>query len=253
MIDQLKNKFEQTTDRNTKIKILSVLPADWSIRKTQKIFGTGASYYMINQTKKLVQKNGILCEPTKKIGAKISEKTLKKVKEFFYLDEISRSCPGMREYQTYKGNGERLRLQRRLVLMNLHESYMLFKSKNPNDKIEFSKFASVRPPECVLANSAHGIHTTCVCLYHQIFIIKLAVHALQKIGIVDRSKTYRDVMGNLLCNEPNGECQLNQCVLCPGIDGNENREGLRSILLNQFEDEIIENITIRQWVNAGSE
>lgn len=250
IIEQLKNKFEQTNDRNTKIKILSVLPADWSIRKTQKIFAN-ASYYMINQTKKLVKKNGILCDTTKKIGTKISEITLKKVKEFYYRDEISRSCPGMREYQTYKENGERLRLQRRLVLMNLHEAYMLFKSKHPNDKIGFSKFAALRPPECVLANSAHGIHTTCVCLYHQ--NAKLIVHGLQKIGIVDRTQKYRDVMEMLLCTEPEDKCRLNECNLCPGIEGNENNVGLRTILLNRFEDNIIEDITIRQWVNAGSE
>lgn len=89
------------------------------------------------------------------------------------------------------------------------------------------------------------------CLYHQ--NAKLILHGLQKIGIVDRTQTYRDVMGVLQCTEPEDKCRLNECILCPGIEGNENNEGLRSILLNRFEDNIIEDITIKQWVNAGSE
>lgn len=251
IVEQLKEKFEQTDSRNMKMKILSLLPKEWSIRRIQDTFNKNASFRTINQSKKLVEKYGILCDTTKKIGSRIPETTLKKIEEFYCSDEISRSCPGMREFvKLYDENGESVKVQRRLILMNIREAYELLKIQNPNDKIGFSKFAAVRPKECVLANATHGIHTTCVCIYHQ--NVKLIFHALQKIYIVDRTKTYRELMQMLLCSEANDNCRLNKCILCPGIDGNEQQEGLRLLLLHQFEDKLIERITFKQWVNAGS-
>lgn len=249
IVEQLKDKFKQTVSRDVKMKILSLLPKEWSFRTIQSIFN--ASFYMINQSKKLVEKYGILCDTTKKLGMKIPENTVKKVKEFYCSDEISRACPGLRDFvKFYDENGEKVKVQRRLILMNLREAYEMFKIQNQNEKIGFSKFASLRPPECVLANSTHGIHTTCVCIYHQ--NVKLIFHALQKNEIVDQTKTYRELMQMLLCSESNDNCRLNKCILCPGIDGNDQQEGLRLTLLHQFEDKLIEKITFKQWMNAGS-
>lgn len=250
IVEKLKDKFEKTSDRNMRMKILSLLPEEWSVRAIKKIF-VDASYYMIQQSKKLVKKNGILCDTTKKPGTKIPENILTQVKEFYCSDEISRPCPGMRDFvKLYDNTGEKCKIQRRLVLMNLREAYQLFKIKYPDAKIGFSKFASVRPPQCILAGSAHGIHTTCVCTYHQ--NIKLMLNALQKLEIVDRAQTYRDLMQMLLCSEPNNNCRLNKCDLCSGIDGNEHQAGLRTVLFERFEEKIIESITFKQWTNSGS-
>lgn len=170
IIIQLREKFHQTTNRNMKVKILSVLPKEWSIRKVQSLFGEDVSKHMVTQTKELVRKNGILCDTMKKIGSKLlDESTLQKVRDFYYSDGISRACPGMRDYvNKYSECGVVEKVQKRLILMNLREAFELFKSENINDKIGFSKFASLRPPEYILAGSAHGVHTTCVCTAHTI-------------------------------------------------------------------------------------
>lgn len=250
IIEQLKEKFEETESRNVKIKILSILPREWSVETIQNIFES-ASYHIVYHSKKLVAKYGILCDTIKKTGTKIPENTLEKIKEFYRSDDISRACPGLRDYaKSYDENGQRIKMQRRLILLNLREAYEVFKTENPNDKIGFSKFCSVRPPECVLASATHGIHTTCVCVKHQ--NVKLIIQALQKIEIVDRAQTYRDLMQMLLCTETNDNCRLNKCDLCPGIGGNGQRSSLRSTLFVQFEEKLIEKISFKQWINAGS-
>ena len=57
----------------------------------------------------------------------------------------------------------RVQEQKYLLLCHLKEAYELFKSKNQNIKIKFSKFAELRPKECVLASR---VGTHCLHLYN---------------------------------------------------------------------------------------
>lgn len=246
IIEQLKEKMDQTTLRDTKIKILSVLPKEWSAQKIQKIFGENVTIHMINKTKELVAKNGILCGTSKKIGSKtIEESTVKNVVTFYNSDDISRYTPGRRDY-VLKANAEskRVPIQSRLVLMNLREAFELFKEDYPADKIGFSKFCALRPIECELADSTHGIHNICVCKYHQ--NVKLIFDALKKSGLFKDSKSYRDPMNMLLCKDTKEECYLKICGTCPGFYG---ESGPCQELRFQFELESTERITYMQWSN----
>ncbi|KAL5484132.1 hypothetical protein EMCRGX_G020580 [Ephydatia muelleri] len=49
--------------------------------------------------------------------------------------------------------------QKRLLLCNLKEAYSEFKGRHPDTKIGFSKFAMLRPRECILAGAA-GTHSS---------------------------------------------------------------------------------------------
>lgn len=249
IIKQLKKKFDdKDTNRNMKVKVLSVLPEEWSETKIKSIFGADVPSYLIRQTKILTAKNGILCDTTKKIGSKsVKESTVQKVINFYKSDHISRPCPGMRDFVgKYDEKGERQKIPRRLVLMNLLEAFELFKEEYPNDKIGFSKFAALRPIECVLAGSTHGIHTTCVCVYHQ--NVKLIFDSLKKSGMLDDKKTYRDVMNILLCKESKEECHLDKCAKCPGAYG---ESGLCETLRDELEANMIETVRYKQWVTIG--
>lgn len=66
IMEQLKEKFNETTSRNTKIKILSIFPKDWGFPKFREVLGEAVTKHMVYQTKKLVEKNGILCDTKKK-------------------------------------------------------------------------------------------------------------------------------------------------------------------------------------------
>lgn len=52
---------------------------------------------------------------------------------------------------------------KRSILCNLREAYTLFKEKFPHIKVSFSKFAELRPKQCILADKS-GTHS--VCLYY---------------------------------------------------------------------------------------
>lgn len=237
-----------------KLKILSVLPKEWTAGDFQKEFGENASLSLYYAAKKLVRYNGILSDPTKKFCPKrIDEDVLKRVREHYYEDSVvSRACPGIRDYILKSNvNGEKEKVQRRLVLMTLHEAYNLYKEKYPNDKIGFSKFASLRPKECILVGSAHGIHETRVCLYHQ--NTKLTVDSLSaaKIPLFDGMQSYRDFFTFMHCVEPTDKCKLNECENCPGIHGNNVMRGIHEKLSYDFEQDDIEEVTYKQWVNTG--
>lgn len=253
IIDQLKEKFDQTTSRSLKTKILSILPRDWNATKIRQVFGESASFWIIKQTKKLVKKSGVLCDTTKRIASHtIDQNTFERVQEFYRNDNVSRSCPGIREYVRCNTDGNYEKVQRRLILMNLNEAFQIFKEENPGHKIGFSKFASIRPKECVLAGSTHGIHTTCVCVYHQ--NVKLIFDSLKNQFNLSGEKieTYRDMLDILLCDEITEKCRLNECKLCPGIDGRDGEGGLRSILFRIIDDMLFENVSFKQWISVGS-
>jgi hypothetical protein len=65
VLQQLKEKFLETTNRSV-ILILTLLPKDWSIRKTEEF--PGASNYMKRSPKQLVKEYGILASPNPKPG-----------------------------------------------------------------------------------------------------------------------------------------------------------------------------------------
>lgn len=87
--------------------------------------------------------------------------------EFYCDDEVSMNMPGMKDYVSIRNDeGERRHVQKRLILSNLKELYVLFRSKYTETKIGFSTFVSLRPKNCVLAGMS-GTHTVCVCAIHE--------------------------------------------------------------------------------------
>ena len=99
------------------------------------------------QERQKLQERGILTVPGAKIGFKFPDKITDLITQFYNI----------------KQRGEKLRVQKRLVYCNL--------------KVGFSKFAELRPKECVLAG-ASGTHTVCVCIIHQ--NVKLMIEGQKK-------------------------------------------------------------------------
>ena len=92
---------------------------------------------------------------------------MKAIRAFYTDDEISATMPGKKDVLVTKDDdGNRVELRKRLLLGTLRELYVSFKEKYPNLKVGFSKFASLKPRECVFVRSC-GTHTVCVCTYHQ--------------------------------------------------------------------------------------
>ena len=100
-------------------------------------------------------------------GHGLNSKTVEIVTDFYKLDEISALMPGKKDCIKVKNiNGEKIDIQKRLLLATLRELYQCFKERYPELKIGFSRFYSLKPPECVYVTSS-GAHTVCVCVIHQ--------------------------------------------------------------------------------------
>lgn len=239
IVNQLKVKFAETIDKHSKIKILSVLPRSWSARRISREFHTTVHLGLL--TKALVEENGILCGPKKRVATiAIDEETVHLVKDFFSSDEISRVCAGKRDYVTINENNVKVAKQRRLMLMNLEEAYALFKQSNIGRQIGFSKFATLRPKECILPLNNVGTHAVCVCSYHQ--NVKLIFEPLKRILKID---TYRNLFQKMLCIEATTDCHLMQCEECPGI---QEMEKYFADLLEKAE---IDDVSYMQWIHQN--
>lgn len=147
----------------------------------------------------------------------MTKETLDLVLNFYEDDELAVKCLGKRIVSAL---GIKCK-NKNVVLCNLREMYSAFKEKNPNVKLGFSKFCSLRPKWCVIAGST-GTHSVCVCSSHQ--------NAVLLVDAIDWDITYKDLINKLVCDSTNKECMMHRCESCPG------NVGLKTFLDEQLND-----------------
>jgi hypothetical protein len=238
IIQALKSKFESAADRNEKYLILTTLPITWTTYRIMNEFGV--SQAMAMRSKELVLGKGIMSAPSVALNKRaIDNSIIDAVKRFYLSDDISYACPGQRDYILIRSDDGKEKRQRRLLLINLKEAYKFFKAQYPDLKIGFSKFALLRPRECILGQQ--GLHSTCVCMYHQNF--KLMFEPLKKMNMFAHNVTdHKDLIRTVLCADTTENCCLNECENCPG------RDELQNTLESKLDDRLIENLSMKQWI-----
>lgn len=134
------------------------------------------------------------------------------------------------------------KISKRLILCNLKEAYKHFKDKFPDIKIGFSKFAELRPKQCILAGQS-GTHSVCVCTTHQ--NVKLMIENAKLNTVTNGNiKNYKQCLAKVLCNPSSIDCNMGKCIYCPG------ETELRTILQESFAENLIEKVQFRQWVSV---
>lgn len=243
IIKQLKEKFHTTAERSEKVRVLTVLPKSWSMRRIQAEFG--ASDYMVRRARELVKQNGILSSPNLKPGHSIAAETCESVCRFYESDEVSRIMPGKKDFVSVRLGEKREHFQKRLLLGNLKELYQLFKDKFPTHTIGFSKFAELRPKHCVLAG-ASGTHAVCICTIHQNVKLMMLDAKIADLTASDDVPlgTYQHCLARMICNPPQPICYLNRCDACPGINVVKER------LTRLMDTNLIDSIVYKQWVSV---
>ena len=133
--------------------------------------------------------------------------------DFYHKDDISRMCPGKKDFLSVVNleTGKKEQIQKRLVLMNLKETYALYKKDLSNSKVGFSTFASLRPKFCVLAGTA-GTHSVCVCKYHQNTKLQISSLGISEID-------YKVLIEKSVCSIDNRSCMMHLCNSCPKEQG----------------------------------
>ena len=236
MLQQLKEKFHSTSQNSVKVQILTVLPKSWSIQKIQTEFGV--SNFMARKVKQLVKEKGVLSSPDSCPGRHVSQETFDNVVSFYENDEYSRCMPGKKDFVSVKSADGRIHFQKHLILCNLKELYQHFKTKYPQQRIGFTKFAELCPKHCILAG-ASGTHSVCVCTIHQ--NVKLMLLGAQLHELNHSWSTYHHLLAKMICNPPLPDCYLGECEVCPGI------EPLKQELYSLFDENMIDSITYKQW------
>lgn len=234
LITKLKEKCN-ISNKEEKIKILSLLPSSWSRRKVSEEFSV--SERLVKLARDLKKKHGIMPDLAKRNSGKIlSEDTIGKVHEFYLCEENSRICPGKKDYVAVRIDGKSQHKQKHLLLCNLNELFVKFKETFPQIKIGRSKFCELRPKWCIIAG-ASGTHSVCVCSYHQ--NVKLMIDGA-KLNV-----DYTDLLEALACNVNKHECMMSECEECGDTTG------LLNTLLEADEiDEMPDNMIYKQWVTV---
>ncbi|CAH0550784.1 unnamed protein product [Brassicogethes aeneus] len=238
LIAEIKEKIS-TVDYKNKVNLLSLAPVSWSRETTAKEFNISVS--TVKTARHAKKNHGILPYAENEIRKgrlSLSEEISEKVLQVYLENDISRPCPGAKEYVSVKDEtGNRVHMQKRLLLFNLKEIYTLFKERNPSAKIGFSKFAEMRPKWCILAG-ASGTHTVCVCIYHQ--NLKLASN------VISRAINYADYIKAAVCDINSEQCMISECKQCP------NKKGINDFLSTIHKSQHLsdEFVQYSQWVST---
>lgn len=244
LLTGLKEKFSSLVGSDPlKLKILTIAPESWSVNKVSKEFGT--SWQLAKKAKDLRSAQRILPEITAKGGKSLSSSTIEKVVEFYESDSNSGMLPGVKDCVSVSVNGERMKVQKKLLFLNLNELYAAFKKSHPITSVDFSTFAKLRPKHCVLPGGS-GTHNVCVCIIHQ--NCKLMLDAIDIKKLTNNSGElicdYKDCLKLIMCSNPGPKCHLNECNKCPSINEFSSR------LLRILDDAAIADVEYSSWTST---
>lgn len=121
LIRKLKTKCF-VSNKEEKIKIISLLPRTWSREKICEEFQV--SERLVKLSRHLLKEQGILPTLQPKNASKvINENIVEKVINFYEDDNNSRLMPGKKDCISVRENGAKFQKQKRLILCNLNELF----------------------------------------------------------------------------------------------------------------------------------
>lgn len=225
-----------TASREKQIFILTTLPREyWPNSRIKLEFA--APRRLVNEAMHLLETRGPFSWPEKKPPREYSSEIISKVESFYRSDEVSRVMPGIKDKISVREGLERISKSKRLMLWGLQDAYELFRNENSEIEISFSKFASLRPKECILAGSA-GTHNVCVCMIHE--NVRLMCKPISNILHL---KDERELLKKVSCSKNSYNCALNKCTDCEDI-----ATAYKENILNILDSAAVHNISYDQWL-----
>ena len=128
----------------------------------------------------------------------------------------------MNDKISVKENGTRRKKQKQLLKSTVEECYEKFRKENSDIQVGFSKFASIRPQECILVGSNKDVQKVCCCVHcdnPEMLITSSIVGELNVFrGLIDENLqekvTARNILKKLVCKNPTDDCWLSSCKDC---------------------------------------
>lgn len=110
IITTLQEIFNTSTDRNHKVKILTIF-RHWSYKKIEEKFPT-ATRHMITVAKSIAKDKGILSDPNPKHHLPLAVETVNEIVNFFQSDDHTQLMPGKKDFVTVKVNDTKIQMQK---------------------------------------------------------------------------------------------------------------------------------------------
>lgn len=153
--------------------------------------------------------------------------------------------PSKRDSVSVKIDEQKIRVQKRLLLLDIKILHNKFKEVNSNLKIGLTKFAELRPKWCVFAGQS-GTHSICVCTIHQNFKAMMDAAELPRLtqNLENRLLDYKNCLKLIMCRNQNPTCYLNECKFCPDIDKFSN------YVTDIFEERCVSQIIFSTWTST---
>jgi hypothetical protein len=237
LLDAVRNKILTSKDRKERYSLVTLAPHSWSVPQVATYFDVTLHAAKISAA--LTVESGILPEikGPKVCERIITENDIQRMVDFYTSDEYTRQLPGMKNVKSIKQGNKRVKVQKRLLLMNLNELYAEYKKQSTvlgYQTFGFSVFASKRPANVVTVGSS-GTHSVCVYVYHQ--NVKLMLSA---IHINDERHCFMD---KIVCSVSNKTCMVDRCSLCPG-------EAALQEFLIELTTEEDDDISYKKWTQT---
>lgn len=233
---KLQLQVESAKTFKDKVHFLTLAPENWQIKEIMRFFKV--SQYMATVARKL----DIFDFPVPKVARSLSESDKRLVIEIY--DRESDCRPGMFECVSVVENGQRCKKQIKLLNCTIDELFALYKAESKAaglDPVGRSTFFQLRPKEVVSADKP-GMHSVCVCVYHQNVELLNSVLPLSRID-VDNSKYW--YLNKIVCDMQSHACMTNVCLRCPNV----------SVISDILSELLIKKdlVSYKQWVKLNKD
>lgn len=174
--------------------------------------------------------------PKKRPNTAISPEVKDFVILYYEQDDVSYSCPGMRDFIIIREEGKKMKVQKRYLFLTLGETYQIFRETHPDvgEKIRLSKFCSLRPQHiCLRADTPNNL---CLCVHHE--NVRLALDSLTPIF----PRSTSEFVNKIVCDEGNEDCMMQTCPVC------KDSVLFKEIVKTVDEEALAEDITYKEWV-----
>ena len=116
------------------------------------------------------------CHPVNKTAPEVEDR----IREFFLRPDNSWTAPRRKDSITVIRNGQKVKEQRRYLLMTLKEAFPLYTQEYPSDQVKLTKFKSLRPD--VVLYQSDMPHNVCICQYHE--NINLLLQGISRVASI---------------------------------------------------------------------
>lgn len=165
-----------------------------------------------------------------------SQSEAKKAAENYFLeDTTSTLLPGKNDVKTFVVNGEKKKMNVRVLQGSLRDHYKDFKDQN-DIKIGFTTFTKSLPIN--VKTFKHMPQYSCQCKYHE--NVKFAFNSLRPYFYDKSIASHSDLIQKITCAKNSFECMTSACQICSDV-----RSLIENELIQDFDGS--EKVKLTQW------